>query len=74
MHGLSEESFSTTLSAEIRVPQSGFRLDDLKQHMRASRIPLDALLKPAIVRDVPDPEHPNITTDAEFRLIAEWGD
>lgn len=74
MHGMSGESFSTTLSAEIRVPQSGFTLDELKQHMRTSRIPLDASLRPAIVRNVPDPEHPNITTDEEFRLVAEWGD
>lgn len=65
--------FSTTLSAEIRVPQQGFTLEELKAHMRHTKVPADALLVPALVRDVADPEHPDVTTDAEFRFRAEWG-
>lgn len=44
--------FSTTMQATVRVPQDGFTQDELKAHLRASKIPADARLIPTIVREV----------------------
>ena len=64
--------FKTTMQAEIRVPQAGFTLDDLKSHMRSAKVPLDARLKPAVVRDAyPDERDPN-EGSTEVAFIAEW--
>ena len=61
------------MQAEIRVPQEGFTLDDLKTHMRDSKIPLSATLRPAIVTpvsyandDQPDDVH------GEVAFLTEW--
>lgn len=61
------DGFQTTHSAEISVPQEGFTLADLQTHMRASKIPTGARLRPAIVGNAMDP-----TDDSEVRLRAEW--
>lgn len=70
--------FTTAMQATIRVPQDGFTVDDLKAHLRASKIPADARLIPTNVREV-DPEPGYQTGDAivrsehtEVGFIAEW--
>lgn len=62
--------FSTIHSAEIRVPQDGFTVDDLKTHMRRSKVPLDARLKPVVVGNAMDPSD----SDDEVRFKAEWAE
>lgn len=64
--------FPTQMSAEIQIPEDGFTVDDLRSHMRSAKIPMDSRLSPAVVRDVPDPERPHVTTDQQFRLVAKW--
>ena len=63
--------FKTTHTAEIRVPQEGFTLDDLKAHMRKSKVPVDSRLKPAIVKTIVDPEQGGWEGD-EIAFEAEW--
>lgn len=68
--------FSTQMEATVRVPAEGFTQDDLRSHLRASKIPADALLVPTIVVDVdpePDPEMGGTQeTRREVGFIAKW--
>lgn len=61
------DQFHSTMTAEIRLPESGFVVEDLKAHMKAQKIPLDARLKPVLVGNAMNPN-----ADDEVRLEAEW--
>lgn len=68
--------FKTEMEATVRVPQEGFSLDDLKAHLRTSRIPLDCRLVPTTVRDLNvegdlhEEQTPGYTETIGF--IAKW--
>lgn len=68
--------FATAMQATIRVPQDGFTVDDLRAHLRASKIPADARLIPTNVREVDiegDPHNPDFrSTVEEVGFIVEW--
>ena len=67
--------FKTHMQATVRVPQDGFTVDELKAHLRASKIPADARLLPTTVKDVTPGYHDDrdpgeVSTQIGF--IAEW--
>lgn len=61
-------SFSTAHSALIKVPQDGFTLDDLKVHMRKTKVPAGARLTPTLVGNAME----DVGTNDEFAFKAEW--
>jgi hypothetical protein len=69
--------FRTSMQATVRVPQEGFTVEDLKKHLRESRIPNGARLRPTVVQDV-DVEAPGAVAldrpkrDPEVGFVAEW--
>jgi hypothetical protein len=72
--------FSTQMEATVKVPQEGFSLDDLKAHLRASKIPVDARLVPTTVKEVDPsdlydsqftPSEP-VPERTEIGFIAKW--
>ena len=72
--------FKTAMQAEVRVPQEGFTQEELKQHLKDTKIPANAKLRPAIVKvvnpsDAYDSQfHPDqpVPEETEVAFIAEW--